>query len=105
MFQASLLGNIVADAEVRQSASGDFLSFRLAVNFYRKGERRACFVEVTSRQLNLVQYLQRGQQIYVSGLLEPYAYIDGNNSPQVGAQCRAYVLNLCSSSGHDAESH
>lgn len=102
MLQACIVGNLVAPAEIRLVDRSEFLSFRLAVNFYYKGERRVIFVEVTSRQLNLTPYLLRGKQVYCSGVLEPYLYVDGKSTHQIGAKCRAFVIQLLGS--HDAES-
>ena len=69
MYQRiDLIGNLVADADVRTGKDGtEFISFRVAVNEPHGEERRTTFYDVTYRKSDVIKYLQTGVKVFVTG--------------------------------------
>jgi single-stranded DNA-binding protein len=69
MYQRiDLIGNLVADAEVRTGKDGnEFISFRVAANEYHGEEKRATFYEVNCRKTDVIKLLKSGTQVFVTG--------------------------------------
>ena len=65
-----LIGNLVADAEIKTGKDGkDFISFRLAVSENFAEEKRTTYYEVSCHKSGVIEYLKKGQQVFVSGRL------------------------------------
>ena len=69
MYQRiDLIGNLVADAEVRTGKDGtEFISFRVAVNELHGEEKRTTFYDVTYRKSDVIKYLKTGVKVFVTG--------------------------------------
>ena len=69
MYQRiDLIGNLVADAEVRTGKDGnEFISFRVAVNEPHGEEKRTTFYDVTYRKSDVIKYLKTGVKVFVTG--------------------------------------
>lgn len=73
MFQSTIIGNLGADAEVKSSNGKEFTTFRVAHTDRWKDENGqnhdvTQWIDcVLSGQPNVVQYLKKGTQVYVSG--------------------------------------
>ena len=69
MYQRiDLIGNLVADAEVRTGKDGtEFISFRVAVNEPHGEEKRTTFYDVTYRKSDVIKYLMTGVKVFVTG--------------------------------------
>jgi single-stranded DNA-binding protein len=70
MYQRiNLIGNLVADAEVRTGKDGkEFISFRVAVNEYHGEEKRATYYDVSCRMTEATKNLKCGNLVFASGL-------------------------------------
>jgi Single-stranded DNA-binding protein len=65
-----IIGNLVQDAEVRAGKDGkEFVSFRLAVNEGTGEEKKTTYYDVSYVKSGLLQYLRKGQGLFVSGRL------------------------------------
>jgi len=65
-----VIGNLVSDAEVKSGREGrEFVSFRVAVNEGSGEDKKTTFYEVSYVKSGLLQYLKKGQAVYVSGKL------------------------------------
>lgn len=76
MLHFSVIGNLGADAEVKQFNSGEYVSFRVAHN-YRDGEKEktlwvSCLMRGNGGKL--LDYLKKGAAVYVSGRGEAKAF-------------------------------
>ena len=64
-------GNLVKDAEVKQTAKGtDYLTFRVGNTSYIRGENKTEFIQVTSLNVNhikLAEHLLKGRRVLVMG--------------------------------------
>ena len=71
MYQRiDLIGNLVADAEIRTGKDGnEFISFRVAVNDYHGEEKRATYYDVTYRKSDVIKHLKAGLRVFVTGRL------------------------------------
>jgi len=65
-----VIGNLVSDAEVKNGKDGkEFVSFKVAVNEGSGDDRKTTFYDVSYVKSGLLQYLKKGQALYVSGKL------------------------------------
>ena len=68
MYQRiNLIGNLVADAEVRTGKDGkEFVSFRVAVNEYHGEEKRTTYYDVSCRMTEATKSLKCGNLVFAS---------------------------------------
>ena len=82
-----IIGTVVADAELKQSKSGNqYVSFTVVVNEGYGDEKRSTYYDVGSSKTNLLNYIKKGRSIYVSGRLSLSAVCKDNK-----AYLNAYV--------------
>lgn len=82
-----IIGNVVADAELKQSKSGNqYVSFTVAVNEGNGDEKRTTYYDVGSSKTGILNYVKKGRTIYVSGRLSLSAVCKDNK-----AYLNAYV--------------
>ena len=74
LFKGTIIGNLGKDAELRDYNGKQFLSFTLAVTKKIKEEDKTTWISVTTRQVNLKDYLKKGKQVYMSGDLDVDVY-------------------------------
>ena len=91
-----LIGNLVADAEIMTGKDGsEFIAFRVAASESSGEEKRTTYYEVSCHKSGVIDYLKKGQQVYVSGRLSISA-----NCKDGKAYLNAYVsanhVILCS---------
>ena len=68
MFKAMIIGNLGRDAEEREHGGKKFLSFTVAVSEKSKdGNETTQWINVTTNQVGLKDYLKKGKQVYVMG--------------------------------------
>lgn len=92
MIIATMNGNLVDEPKVVNGNNGTFLSFRLAVNTFRKSTQATTYVECTYNKAELGKDLHKGTRLIVHGSLSLYTYLDGNQHAQLGASCHVYQL-------------
>lgn len=69
MLHFSVIGNLGANAEVKQFSSGEYVSFRVAHNFRDGVKDRTQWVSCLMRGNGgkLLDYLKKGSLVYVTG--------------------------------------
>lgn len=70
MLNFNVIGNLGADAEVKNFNSGDYVSFRVAHNFKdSEGKDKTVWISCLMRGNggNLLQYLIKGAAVFVTG--------------------------------------
>lgn len=68
--QIILVGNLVADAEIKTSKDGrEFIAFRVAVSEGRDEEKRTTYYDVLQNKNGVIDFLKKGQQVTVMGRL------------------------------------
>lgn len=70
MLHFSIIGNLAADAEVKQFSSGDWVTFRVAHNYKdADGHEKTQWISCSMRGGggNLLQYLIKGALVFVTG--------------------------------------
>lgn len=104
MLQLQIIGNLGADAEVRNTNGAQFLTFRVAhTNRYTDrttGEVRESTTWVSCTMNgdggNLRQYLKQGTKVYVYGDVSTRLYVSSKDGTQhAGIDCRVRQLELC----------
>lgn len=104
MLQLQIIGNLGADAEVRNTNGAQFLAFRVAhTNRFTDritGEVRETTTWVSCTMNgdggNLRQYLKQGTKVYVYGDVSTRLYVSSKDGTQhAGIDCRVRQLELC----------
>ena len=76
-----IIGNVVADAELKQSKSGNqYVSFTVVVNESMGDEKRATYYDVGTSKTNILTYVKKGRCIFVSGRLSLSAVCKDNKA-------------------------
>ena len=76
-----IIGNVVADAELKQSKSGNqYVSFTVAVNEGNGDEKRTTYYDVGTSKTGVLNYIKKGRTIYVSGRLSLSAVCRDNKA-------------------------
>ena len=92
-----LIGNLVADAEIKTGKDGnEFISFRIAVTDLYGEEKRTTYYEVTCPKTKSIENLKKGNLIVVSGRPSLSAICKDGKAYQNNYVNAAFV-NLCSS--------
>lgn len=87
MQKISIIGKVVADAELKQSKSGNqYVSFAVAVEEKMGEETRVTYYEVGTSRTNILNWIKKGRTIYVSGKISLNAICRDNK-----AYLNAYV--------------
>lgn len=91
-----LIGNLVVDAEIRTGKDGsEYISFRVAVSEHSAEEKNTTYYEVTCSKSGVIEYLKKGQQVFVSGRLSLSVHVKDDKG-YLNARVKAKDLILCS---------
>lgn len=97
-----IIGNLVADAEVKTSQSGnEFVAFRVAVNENLGDEKKATFFDISYPKNNVFPYLKAGLKVYVSGKLSISVTLGKDGKPYQNAYIQGRDLELLGSSSKE----
>lgn len=104
MLQVSLIGNLGADAQVKSKNGNSFLCFNVAHTARVKQSNgevvdQTQWVSITMNHYseNFAKYLVRGTKVYVYGKLFCRIWRDAQNTPNVGLNVLADIVELCGS--------
>ena len=84
--KVNVIGRLGADAEVRESKNGKFVTFRVATDEFKNNTNETVWLSVsdfTPRTLKLAEYLKKGKLIDLSGVETCRIYNDKNGQPQI----------------------
>jgi single-strand DNA-binding protein len=97
MIQVNFNGRLGADAEVRQGKEGkEFITFSVAVNEKRNGEKKTTWMRVRSDNMRIAPYLKKGSLVFISGNEDVSTFVDRNGSTQVSRDVRAHNIDFIS---------
>lgn len=95
--QISIIGNLAANAEEKTGREGNpFISFKVIVSDSMNKEIKTRY-DVAYRKDGLMNYLKKGQQVYVSGRLSLSANLGSDGKAYVNASVMARDIELCGS--------
>jgi single-stranded DNA-binding protein len=95
MLQLNAILNLGADAECKTINDKKYISFRGASTERKDGKEQVTWVQVLSGYSeNLLQYLKKGQQVFVSGRMKAGIY-QNNNNIGMDISVFASTLQLC----------
>lgn len=112
MLEISIIGHVGRDAVLKNKNGQDFVAFSIAHTDRQKvdtdtGEElrkeKTYWVSVTTRQLNLAEFIKKGTQLFIRGRLSTNIYKDDDNQNQVGIKCSADYIQLLGSSKKEKE--
>ena len=75
MLQLQVIGNLVADAEVKTIGGVDYAATRIAVNVSKEHTEFVSLRKRLGEKRDFVQYLTKGRKVYVQGNMSVQAYI------------------------------
>lgn len=108
MNRAILVGNLCADPELTQTASGiSVCRFSIAVNrtyTNANGEREADFIQIVTwreRAENCAKYLVKGSKVAICGQIQTRSYDDKNGNKRYVTEVVADDVEFVSSSNKD----
>lgn len=113
MLKLEIIGNLAADAVVKNSNGSSFISMRVAHSEKRQ-DRSGTAIEVTTwcsvsantdRYKGVLPYLTKGKRVYIRGNMSLNTYQDGRGVWQSGINIYASELELCSSPKDNPEQH
>lgn len=96
MFIAQILGNIGRDAEIKTINGKEYISFSVASTEKENGEDVTRWISVLASFNNssIVQYIKRGQQVFVSGRYSDKLYTH-KSGVGIDRQIFAGTIQLC----------
>ena len=102
MLQLNILGNLGRDAETKNINGKDYLSFSVASTEKNGEQETTTWVSVlASNNSNLLPYLKKGQQVFVSGRLKAGIY-QSQNTFGIDLSVFAQTLQLCGGKREDS---
>jgi len=106
MVRIEIIGNICADAQIKDLNNNQLISFSVAVNesFTQDGEKKTktTFFDCAKWGNNtaVAQFIKKGDLIYVSGKINNRAYIKDDGTVQNVNGITVFELQLLSSSNN-----
>ena len=94
MNNATFIGRLTRDAELKQGQSNPFLTFSIAVD---DGKDATLFIDCTHSVKDgskLVNYMKKGQQVYVRGAVGVRTYQAKDGSTKASMTLRSYEVEL-----------
>lgn len=81
MQKISIIGKVVADAELKKSKNGsEYVGFTVAVEEKMGEETRVTYYDVWTSRTNIVNWIKKGRTIYVSGKISISAICRDNKA-------------------------
>lgn len=107
MLKLVIIGNLGADAEVKNENGNRFLSFRVADTIMLKPKQEQITTWVScsknSNFDNLVPYLKKGTKVYCSGRLTTRIYVGHDGNSHAGLNLLVNELVLCGGKNDNTE--
>ncbi|MDR2009931.1 MAG: single-stranded DNA-binding protein [Bacteroidales bacterium] len=99
MLVTEIIGNLGADATIKQFSGQNYISFSVAhtesyTNAQGQKQERTTWISCLKYgESAVINYLKKGTRVFVRGDLSAKIY-DANGTPQVGLNCRVKELQL-----------
>ena len=98
----NVIGRLGVDAEIKESAKGQFVTYRMAVDEWNpqtKARETVWFrvTDFTNRTVSIAEHLKKGRQVYVSGSENCNLYTDKEGKTQISREITAYVTDFVNS--------
>ena len=107
MRNISLIGRVVADAEIKQTKNGaNYLEFRFANNEYGDPEGTTYWFRVSSFQPNAIsikKYITKGKPLFVEGRYHDRVYTTQSGATEIGRDITAYNIEFISTGERNGE--
>ena len=90
----NIVGRLGKDAEVISGQRGQFLSFSLATDEFKNGERGTAWLQVNYNNIKMAEWLKKGKMVTVIGTETVRTYQDRNGQTQVGRDVNAVSVEF-----------
>lgn len=95
MLKIEIIGNIGNDAKIVQNNGAEFVSFSVAHSEKRNEKEITTWVNVTTQNTKLAQYLTKGTKVYVRGNATLRAYQNDQHQPVASFNVFATEIEFC----------
>lgn len=109
MLQCEIIGNIGADAEIKEFSGKKYVSFSVAHSDVSKDQQGNKVEQTTWVSIlwhgdggGLFQYLKRGSKVFVRGRQKVKLYADKNGNTQFAINVNASEVQLCGMKGESS---
>lgn len=97
----SVIGRLGADAEVKESAKGKFVTYRMATDVWNRETKAYETVwlrisDFSESGLRVAEYLKKGRQVHVMGEERYTTYTDKDGKTQISRDVNAYSMQFVS---------
>ena len=92
MVNVNVIGRLGNDSEVINGKNGQFLSFRLATDDFKNGEKTTSWMRVTfngEKGVKMAEWLKKGRMVNVMGTEFVSIYTDKSGQPQISRDISA----------------
>lgn len=109
MIKLSFIGNLGRDAEYKEFNGVKYITFNVAVTKRYKDaggvqHENTTWISCTKRgESPLIEYLKKGEKVYVEGDMSVRAFTTQQGEVQAGVDCRVGMVELCGGRPKDAQ--
>ena len=99
MVNVNVIGRLGNDSELVNGKNGQFVSFRMATDEFKNGEKGTAWFRVNyngERALKIQEWLKKGKLINVVGTETVGIYTDKNGQPQISRDINANHVEFVS---------
>lgn len=90
----NIVGRLGKDAEIITGQRGQFLSFSLATDEFKNGERGTAWLQVNYNNTKMSEWLKKGKLVTVIGTETVRTYQDRNGQTQIGRDVNAVSVEF-----------
>jgi len=109
MIKIELIGNLGADAELKNENGNEFVSFRVAHTTKHTDVRTGEIIADTTwvsctkngKNENLIKYLRKGMKVFIRGYITMKIYTGHDGKSHAGINCYVSEIELCGSTIQD----
>lgn len=92
----NVIGRLGRDAEIVKNERGDFLSFSLATDEFKRGNKTTTWLSVVLHDVKLAEWLKKGRMVNIIGTETINTYTDKNGTLQISRNVSADKVEFIS---------
>lgn len=92
----NVIGRLGHDSEIMKNDNGEFLSFSLATDEFRHGNKSTTWLRVSYGNTKMAEWLKKGRMVNVIGVETVNTYTDKNGEVQISRNINADKIDFVS---------
>lgn len=92
----NVIGRLGHDSEIMKNDNGEFLSFSLATDEFRHGNKSTTWLRVSYGNTKMAEWLKKGRMVNVIGVETVNTYTDKNGEVQISRNINADKVDFVS---------